>query len=104
MSENCPICGQPVAQPVMRSVTDVGSLGYSVGDRVRHEGRASSSLASDIGEGMVTDIAPGPHGKMSVHVTFDYVSPRSGNPSIGIYDGLWFGMYPDELKKLPAPR
>ena len=82
-----------------QDMTDVRNLGFCVGDRVRHKGRANSILAAGNGEGAVTAIAEAEHGKMSVHVLFDYVG-KSGKPSTCAFDAQWFRAYPDLLEKI----
>jgi hypothetical protein len=94
----CATCGQPIKST--EPEIDVTSLGFSVGDRVIHQGRRTrGSQIKDNGEGIVTDIAEGPHGKMSVHVLFDYVL-RSGEQQRCAFDALWFRLHPDTLQAL----
>lgn len=60
-------------------------VGFKTGDRVRHVSRDEV--------GTVTVLENG-----DVKVLFDKPTPK-GRTSIGIYDKIWFGIYPNGLER-----
>lgn len=62
---------------------------FKTGDRVRHSGRGEAGTVKILRNG-------------DVQVEFDKPTPR-GNPSIGVYDTVWFSTHPSGLELVFPP-